>query len=173
MGCSPWGRWGSDTTKRLHFHFSLSYIGEGNGNPLQWSCLENPRDRGAWWAAVYGVAQSQTRLKQLSKSVQVLSKFIKNPREAASLVVQRITICLAMQGTLLVRFLVWEDATCLGATKPVCHNYRAFVLEPASCSPELALHKARHHSQKPAHRTRRVRKPWRKPLSNKESEQPK
>ena len=59
----------SDTTERLHFHFSLSCIGEGNGNPLQYSCLENPRDRGAWWAAVYGVAQSQTRLKQLSSKV--------------------------------------------------------------------------------------------------------
>ena len=55
-------------TERLHFHFSLSCIGEGNGNPLQCSCLENPRDRGAWWAAVYGVAQSQTRLKRLSSS---------------------------------------------------------------------------------------------------------
>ena len=55
-------------TKRLHFHFSLSCIGEGNGNPLQCSCLENPRDGGAWWAAVYGVAQSRTRLKQLSSS---------------------------------------------------------------------------------------------------------
>ena len=54
-------------TKQLHFHFSLSCIGEGNGNPLQ-SCLENPRDGGAWWAAVYGVAQSRTRLKQLSSS---------------------------------------------------------------------------------------------------------
>ena len=50
VGCSPWGHWGSDTTERLHFHFSLSCIGEGNGNPLQCSCLENPRDRGAWWA---------------------------------------------------------------------------------------------------------------------------
>ena len=63
VGCSPWGRWESDTTERLHFHFSLSCIGEGNGNPLQCSCLENPRDRGAWWAAVYDVTQSQTRLK--------------------------------------------------------------------------------------------------------------
>ena len=68
VGCSPWGRWGSDTTERLHFHFSLSCIGEGNGNPLQCSCLENPRGGGAWWAAVYGVAQSQTRLKWLSSS---------------------------------------------------------------------------------------------------------
>ena len=68
VGCSPWGRWGSDTTERLHFPFSLSCIGEGNGNPLQCSCLENPRDGGAWWAAVYGVAQSRTRLKRLSSS---------------------------------------------------------------------------------------------------------
>ena len=63
VGCSPWGREESDTTERLHFHFSLSCIGEGNGNPLQYSCLENPRDGGAWWAAVYGIAQSRTRLK--------------------------------------------------------------------------------------------------------------
>ena len=58
----------SDATERLHFHFSLSHNGEGNGNPLQCSCLENPRDGRAWWAAVYGVAQSQTRLKRLSSS---------------------------------------------------------------------------------------------------------
>ena len=57
-----------DTTKQLHFHFSLSCIGEGNGNPLQCSCLENPRDRGAWRAAVYGVAHSWTGLKRLSSS---------------------------------------------------------------------------------------------------------
>ena len=68
VGCSPWGREESGTTEQLHFHFSLSCIGEGNGNPLQCSCLENPRDGGAWWAAVYGVAQSQTRLKRLSSS---------------------------------------------------------------------------------------------------------
>ena len=67
-GCSPWGCWGSDTTERLHFHFSLSGIGEGNGNPFQCSCLENPRDDGAWWAAVYGVSQSRTWLKWLSSS---------------------------------------------------------------------------------------------------------
>ena len=52
----------SDMTERLHFHLSLSCIGEGNGNPLQYSCLENPRDGEAWWAAVYGVTQSRTRL---------------------------------------------------------------------------------------------------------------
>ena len=65
-GCSPWGLWVSDTTEQLHFHFSLSCIGEGNGNQLQCSCLENPRDRGAWWAAIYGITQSRTWLKQLS-----------------------------------------------------------------------------------------------------------
>ena len=57
-----------NTTEQLHFHFSLSCTGEGNGNPLQCSCLENPRDGEAWWAAIYGVAQSQTRLKRLSSS---------------------------------------------------------------------------------------------------------
>ena len=64
VGCSPWGR----MTERLHFYFSLSCIEEGNGNPLQCSCLESPRDGGAWWAAVYGVTQSRTRLKRLSSS---------------------------------------------------------------------------------------------------------
>ena len=68
VGCSPWGHYELDTTEWLHFHFSLSCIGEGNGNPLQCSCLENPRDRGAWWAAISGVAQSQTWLKWLSSS---------------------------------------------------------------------------------------------------------
>ena len=62
MGCSPWGCEESDTTEQLHYDFSLSCIGEGNGSPLQGSCLENPRDGGTWWAAVYGVAQSRTRL---------------------------------------------------------------------------------------------------------------
>ena len=68
VGCSPWGRKELDTTERLHFHFSLSCIGEGNGNPLQCSCLESPRDGGAWWAAVYGVTQSRTWLKWFSSS---------------------------------------------------------------------------------------------------------
>ena len=68
VGRSPWGRWESDMTERLHFHFSLSCIGEGSGNALQYSCLENPRNGGAWWAAIYGVAQSRTRLKRLSSN---------------------------------------------------------------------------------------------------------
>ena len=69
VGCSPWGRQGSDTTEQLHFHFSLSCIGEGNGNPLQYSCLENPRDWGPWWAAIYGVAQSWTQLRDFTFSL--------------------------------------------------------------------------------------------------------
>ena len=68
VGCSPWGLKESDTTEQLHFHFSLSRFGEGNGNPFQCSCLENPKVGRAWWAAIYEVAQSQTRLKQLSSS---------------------------------------------------------------------------------------------------------
>ena len=72
MGCSPWGGSESDTTEQLHF--SLSCIREGNGNPLQCSCLENPRDGGAWWAAVYGVAQSRTRLKRLSSSSSSMAR---------------------------------------------------------------------------------------------------
>ena len=68
VGCSPWDCEESDMTERLHFHFSLSCIGEGNGNPLQCSCLETPRDGRAWWADVYGVAHSWTQLKRLSSS---------------------------------------------------------------------------------------------------------
>ena len=68
VGCWPWGCEELDTTEQLHFHFSLSCIGEGNGNPLQCSCLENLRDGGAWWAAIYGVTQSRTRLKRFSSS---------------------------------------------------------------------------------------------------------
>ena len=75
VGCSPWGCCELDTTERLHFHFSLSCIGEGNGNPLQCSCLENPRDRGAWWVSISGVTQSRTWLKQLSSSSSI-SRFL-------------------------------------------------------------------------------------------------
>ena len=77
VGCSPWGREELDTTDQLHFHFSVSCTGEGNGNPIQCSCLENPRDEGACWAAVYGVTQSQTGLKRLSSSSRsVLQSFV-------------------------------------------------------------------------------------------------
>ena len=71
MGYSSWGRTESDTTEQLHFHYSLSSTGEGNGNPLQYSGLENPRDRGAWWAAVYGVTQNRTRLRDLAAQQQI------------------------------------------------------------------------------------------------------
>ena len=71
VGCCLWGRWELDMTEWLHFHFSLSSIGEGNGNPLQCSCLENPKNEGAWWAAIYGVAQSWTWPKWLSSSSSV------------------------------------------------------------------------------------------------------
>ena len=75
VGYSPWGREESDTTEWLHFHFSLSCIGEGNGNPLQFSCLENPRDGEAWWAAIHWVAQSRTWLKRLSSSSSSSQKY--------------------------------------------------------------------------------------------------
>ena len=75
VGCSLWGRKESDTTERLHFHFSLSCTGKGNGNPLQCSCLENPRDGEVSWAAVSEVAQSRTRLKRLSSSRKVQAQF--------------------------------------------------------------------------------------------------
>ena len=76
VGCSPWGRWELDMTERLRFHFSLSCIVEGNGNLLQCSCLEKPRDGGAWWAAVCGVTQSQTQLKGLSSIRQCIKFYI-------------------------------------------------------------------------------------------------
>ena len=83
-GCSPWGHYELDTTEQLHFHFSLSCIGEGNGNPLQCSCLKNPRDGGAWWAAVCRAAQSQTERKQFSSSsssIPACSSVINNKPE--------------------------------------------------------------------------------------------
>ena len=92
VGCSPGGREESDTTERLHFHFSLSCIGEGNGIPLQCSCLENLRDGGAWWTAIYGVAQSWTWLKQLSSSSRSISfqKWNKKDRDLSH--ISHITI---------------------------------------------------------------------------------
>ena len=91
VGCSPWGSEESDMTEWLPFHFSLSCIGEGNGNPLQCSCLENPRGRRAWWAAVYGVTQSRTRLTRLSSSsssYQSWSFTHKVPRTSLQLIPQ-------------------------------------------------------------------------------------
>ena len=76
VSCSTWGREQSDTTEQLHFHFSLLCTGEGNGNPLQCSCLENPRNGGAWWAAIHGVTQSRTWAKQLSSSSSIQSNIV-------------------------------------------------------------------------------------------------
>ena len=98
VGCSPWGCKESDTTERLHFHFSLSCIGEGNGNLLQCSCLENPKDREAWWAAVYGVAQSWTRLKRLSSSsssMVYIDSYSQNKQNKIS----KIVACLCISGS--------------------------------------------------------------------------
>ena len=110
VGYSPWGHQESDTTERLHFHFSLSCIGEGNGNPLQCSCLENPRDGGAWWAAVYGVAPSRTRLKRLSSSSS-------NVMEHAFSI-----ICLTIHSTLHIQavsrfYTIEEKAAAAAAAK--------------------------------------------------------
>jgi len=93
VGCSPWGHEESDTTERLHFHSSLSCIGEGNGNPLQCSCLENSRDRGAWWTAVYGVAQSQTWLKWLSSSSSKTLNLSKPTKQNIYLFLRILSVC--------------------------------------------------------------------------------
>ena len=91
-------------TEQLHFHFSLSCIGGGNGNPLQYSCLENPRDRGAWWAAVYGVAQGRTRLKCLSSSNHYLI-FKRQDLLFSLLKLNEITVVISLN---LLKFLFIE-----------------------------------------------------------------
>ena len=90
VGCSPWGREELDTTEWLHFYFSLSCTGEGDGNPFQCSCLENLRDGGAWWAAVFGVALSRTRLKRLSSSSRSHYQFFLFSRCSPSPVKQQL-----------------------------------------------------------------------------------
>ena len=105
-GHRPWGRLELDTTEGLHFHFSLSCIGEGNGNPLQCSFVENPRDGGACWASVYGVAQSRTQLKRLSSSSSSSQKG--SCKQRASLVAQMIKNLPAVQ-EMQDRSLAWED----------------------------------------------------------------
>ena len=100
-GCSPWGREASDMTERLHFHFSLSCIGEGNGNPLQCSCLENPRDGGAWWATVYGVAQSQTRLKWLSTSSSISYRSKENKSATLNIVLKHIINSIICESSIM------------------------------------------------------------------------
>ena len=112
VGCSPWGREESDTTERLPFHFSLPCIGEGNGNPLQCSCLESPRDEGDWWAAVFGVAQSRTRLKWLSS------------RKSYCLPFKNRLIQIAQEFLAFVLLLAWNA--------DVIHISTAAILQPWS-----------------------------------------
>ena len=106
-----WGCWELDRTEWLHFCFSLSCIGEGNGNPLQCSCLENPRDGGAWWAAVYGVTQSWTRLKWLSSNSEECSYMPGNVwREDSSVLSLMSLFSLFKQNSMLLRgteVIVW------------------------------------------------------------------
>ena len=102
-GCSPWGRWGSDTTEWLHFHFSFSCIGKGNGDPLQCSCLENPRDGGAWGAAVSGVAQRW--LKRLSSSSSSRAKLtISQCLLGIEYVCVGVCVCVKISGQPLIRY---------------------------------------------------------------------
>ena len=114
VGCSPWGCEESDMTERLRFQFSLSCIGEGNGNPLQCSCLENPRDGGAWWAADYGVAQSRTRLKRLSSSMYIsvpISQFIPTSYHLVTMSIFYIhDSCFVNQ--FICTFFFFQDFTC-------------------------------------------------------------
>ena len=116
------------------FHFSLSCIGEGNGNPLQCSCLENPRDGGVWWTAIYGVTQSQTRLKQFSSCSIDLNRLLveiwmSRALIEASLIIQWLRICLAMQGPWvqsLVRELrshsLWSNWIHVPLSTCMCHS---------------------------------------------------
>ena len=99
----------------IHFHFSLSCIGEGNGNPLPCSCLENPRDGGAWWAAVYGVAQSQTRLKGLSSSSS-------SRNDLLSECFLFISVSISSNPYLLPRVVLWviSDSSALERSKINC-----------------------------------------------------
>ena len=106
VGCGPWGRQESETTERLHFHFSLSCIGEGNGNPLQCSCLDNPRDGGAWWAAVCGVTQSRTRLKWLSSSSSMLFRCHPMRRCLSPSLLKLLLECLPWPNFHLLSYLV-------------------------------------------------------------------
>ena len=108
VGCSPWGHEESDTIERLHFHFSLSCIREGNGNPLQCSCLENPRDGGSWWAAVYGVTESDTtEATQLQQQQQQHALFLNKVRIYHFTIYpfQILYICLIINWSLKIPFL--------------------------------------------------------------------
>ena len=122
VGCSPWGCKESDTTERLHFHFSLSCIGEGNGNPPQCSWLENPRDGVAWWAAVYGVAQGWTRLKWFSSS------------SSHVLAVWPSASCLT---TLGLSFSIYKNDRCVAILPPNSTQFMTCEFEETRTVPEI------------------------------------
>ena len=113
VGCSPWGRKESGMTERLHFHFSLPCIGDGNDNPLQCSCLENPRGGGAWWAAIYGFTQSRTRLKRLSIAQGQRLILSPNSLPQPSPAAQALQVCFSFTGFLAVSKTcqphLWQD----------------------------------------------------------------
>ena len=140
-----------DTTERLHVHFSLSCIGKGNGNPLQCSCLEDPRDGGAWWAAVYGVAQSRTRLKQLSRrSLKASCCHCRSVQKVLSLKnLQPWDSCDTLL-TLLVRKSQGQKPQKPGYhTQPqspvVCESH-VFSIDNALCTVLRAMHELSTHS---------------------------
>ena len=137
VGCGPWGLEEPDMTEWLHFHFSLSCIGEGNGNPLQCSCLENPRDGGASRAAAYGVTQSQTWLKQLSSSsssMDTSQSGIPTLMTEAQSVIWKVTwsyrerataplVAALQQWLSKVEGIFWQNRTCGNLTTQPCMLY--------------------------------------------------
>ena len=127
VGCSPWGCKESDTTERLHIHFSLSCTGEGNGNPLQCSCLENPSDGGAWWAAIYGVAQNLTWLKRLSSSSSSFVVSFDIGKCESSNFIPLYQYCLGYSGSLVIPYEP-EDRLLVLEKKKNCWNFdRDFI----------------------------------------------
>ena len=147
VGCSPWGRQESDTTEWLYFHFSLSCIGEGNCNPLQCSCLENPRDGGAWWPAVYGVAQSRTQLKQLSSSMPIIYLHIHNPYYTISERIYKTLTILENGGgwwerkTYFSLYILscFSFVPCTNITYSQLFSKKKFITELFPCSPSLPI----------------------------------
>ena len=145
VGCSPWGRKESDATERLQFHFSLSCIGEGNDNPLQCSCLENPRDGGAQWATVCGVTQSQTRLKRHSSSSRIIQTCVCQMHVPLLLV-----LCSGLEQTLNhliprsnVKFFlglqIFLSAVGLSCAQPSLHTYSSSSFKTGKSLPFFLL----------------------------------
>ena len=139
-------------TERLPFHFSLSCIGEGNGNPLQCSCLENPRDGGAWWAAVYGVAQSRTGLKRLSSSSSSIVSgtplqysCLENPMDGGAL---KAAIHGVAEGQTRLRNFIFTFHFCVLEKEMATHSSNLAWRIPGTGEygglPSMGLHRVRH-----------------------------